>query len=596
MAGVCPLEGQVLGGQDSESQFVLGPALGKGSFGEVRSAERVSDGLGVAVKLQEATDAEGRATSSHLNNEHAVMSALAQCQGFPKAFALGSTQNHYYLVMSRLGPSLHEVHEKCGNRFSIKSITMLALRSISRLESLHSKGFVHCDIKPENFLMGPGNDINKLFLVDFGLSFRWQAPNGKHIRYRDGKHGITGTLRYCSLNAHGGIELSRRDDLESLFYTLIFLAKGQLPWQGQTGTKEAKRQKVFEKKKNIPLQELCKELPVQYIHILEYIRGLKFDAAPNYDYCRDLMNQALAGVGERDDEVYDWMSPDSRILGHLQRMKRPIDGHAEYTPPAKRQRNFHPEELQKTQWVITVTRNHEGMVQRYAREQSYNNLVDWLKRNEWGSDSGLYITSINHSMEGEANSMWTCVLSSNTDYISQQIKKCSSPLSAEEWVKRKRQNGYQVTCISGHVQNSCVVVVISRKKEDPPLQAMTFAEIFPRMWVEAHWKLGYYITSLGNAGVYWLVVMSKNPETYTRQWFQTSHTYPAKSIKERWATGFRITSIASKDKLFAIIMSQLTNRATSQGYNCSYTWPHEYVEEAQQQHRYVSSITWKIDG
>eukprot|EP00002_Diphylleia_rotans_P001384 TRINITY_DN10777_c0_g1_i1.p1 TRINITY_DN10777_c0_g1~~TRINITY_DN10777_c0_g1_i1.p1 ORF type:complete len:595 (-),score=116.48 TRINITY_DN10777_c0_g1_i1:776-2560(-) len=594
MATPYVFDGQVIGGSETETQYVLKQAIGKGSFGEVRLAERLSDGEIFAVKLQEMYDQNGTLTNSHLNTEYEVMKALERFPGFPRALMNGSLQRHYYLVMSRLGPSLHELHERYSKRFTLKTVLCLASRALRILESIHGRGYVHSDIKPENFLMGHGTDSNVLYIVDFGLSLRWLTTNGRHIKYRDGKIGITGTLRYCSLNTHAGIELSRRDDLESLIYTMIYLLKGNLPWQGQTGTKEEKRKRVFEiKQKTLP-RDLCQEFPQAFTQLLEYVRTLKFDSNPDYGYCRDLIERSLSVIGAQDDGCFEWSGPNGAQATN--RSKRPNEATPEYLPPTKRFCYIAQDEINKAQWIVTVTRCHDGQTQNYARELDYNQLVEWLKANGWGSDHGLYITSLVHSLEPDGSTMWNCILSSNTNYTSQQIKKCSSPISAEAWAKKKRQEQYQVTCISGHVQNSCVVVVVSRTEEPPPPQAMTFCEFFPRCWIESQWKLGYFITSLGVAGVYWLVVMSRDSNTYSRQWFQTSLAFPAQAIKDRWGTGFRVTAMASKEKVFALVMSQLVARATSQGYNCSPVWPMQYITDAKAQNRYVSGIAWKMDG
>jgi casein kinase 1 len=131
--------------------------------------------------------------------------------------------------MELLGPSLENLSGQLGKRFSLKTTLMLADRMLRRIEYVHSKGFVHRDIKPDNFLMGTGSKSAKLYLIDFGLSKRY-ISNGKHIKYEEGK-ALTGTARYASLNTHLGIEPTRRDDLESLFFCLTYFVLGVLPWQ-----------------------------------------------------------------------------------------------------------------------------------------------------------------------------------------------------------------------------------------------------------------------------------------------------------------------------------------------------------------------------
>lgn len=129
-----------------------------------------------------------------------------------------------------------------------------------RLEYLHMKNFVHRDLKPENFCMGLGRQRHITFLIDLGLCKRY-AQHGKHIAYREGR-SLTGTARYCSINSHLGIELTRRDDIESLGYILVYFARGSLPWQGiPAKSKKHKQDRIMEKKLQTPIHVLCRGLP-----------------------------------------------------------------------------------------------------------------------------------------------------------------------------------------------------------------------------------------------------------------------------------------------------------------------------------------------
>ena len=130
------------------------------------------------------------------------------------------------------------------------------------MEYIHSCGFVHRDIKPDNFLVGIGADANHVFVIDFGLAKKYRNPRTNlHIQYKEGKN-LTGTARYASLHAHMGLEQSRRDDLESLCYVFMYFLRGSLPWQGLTAKSKAdKYRKILESKMSNTSEILCKGFP-----------------------------------------------------------------------------------------------------------------------------------------------------------------------------------------------------------------------------------------------------------------------------------------------------------------------------------------------
>ena len=127
---------------------------------------------------------------------------------------------------------------------------------------MHSNRFIHRDLKPDNLAVGLGSRSNIIYLFDFGLAKQYKNPKTrKHIPYRDNKE-LTGTVRYASLNTHLGIEQSRRDDLESLGFVLVYFHHGFLPWQGlQAKTQKEKYQKILNKMLNTYIESLNLGLP-----------------------------------------------------------------------------------------------------------------------------------------------------------------------------------------------------------------------------------------------------------------------------------------------------------------------------------------------
>lgn len=211
------------------------------------------------------------------------------------------------LVIDLLGPSLEDLFVYCGRRFSLKTVLMLADQMITRIEFLHSKGYLHRDIKPDNFLMGLGRKANQVYIIDFGLAKRYRdSTTNRHIPYREHKN-LTGTARYASCNTHLGIEQSRRDDLESIGYVLLYFLRGSLPWQGlKAATKKQKYDKISEKKLSTPIEVLCKSHPVEFASYFHYCHSLTFDQRPDYGFLRRLFRDLSDREGHQFDHVFDW--------------------------------------------------------------------------------------------------------------------------------------------------------------------------------------------------------------------------------------------------------------------------------------------------
>ncbi|OAF67599.1 hypothetical protein A3Q56_04678 [Intoshia linei] len=162
-------------------------------------------------------------------------------------------------------------------------------------------------MKPDNFLMGIKNQCNKVFLVDYGLSKKYRdSRTRKHIAYREDKN-LTGTARYASINAHLGIEQSRRDDMESLGYVFMYLLRGSLPWQGlKAATKKQKYDKISEKKMMTQIETLTHGFPTEFAMYLNYCRSLGFEENPDYIYLRQLFRIFFRTLNYSYDYIYDW--------------------------------------------------------------------------------------------------------------------------------------------------------------------------------------------------------------------------------------------------------------------------------------------------
>ena len=301
--------------------------IGSGRFGDVYYGYCNESGREVAIKKETS-----HGTGS-LNNETKILRTMNGFVGIPQYYSSYFYKGSSVLAQTLLGENLESLFQKCGKRFSLKTTYMLADQMISRIEALHKKNFVHRDITPTNFMIGRAfnhqkkaekvnyensNQSNTVFIIDFGLTTEYRNPfNQEHIPMQEEKPFL-GTARYASVNVHMGKEVSRRDDLESLAYILIYFAKGSLPWQGiKTRNKKKKYDLSLEKKLSFDNGELFKGLPEEFEIFLKAVRKLEFQEEPNYAFYRKLFRNALINMGEIYDYKFDWIIQRGQLSTHL---------------------------------------------------------------------------------------------------------------------------------------------------------------------------------------------------------------------------------------------------------------------------------------
>ena len=283
-------------------KYQLKEVVGQGSFGQIFKAIVKGSEAVVAIKVEKKTNH----SFMTLTRESKTLSELNGCVGFPNLYAYGKEDKYNFMVISLLGLNLEKLLKISGRLFSMKTVLMLADQMLTRIETLHGKNYIHRDIKPENFVMGSGSTSKNLFLIDFGLARRYQNNDGVHIEYKESK-GLIGTARYASINAHMGTEQSRRDDLEAIGYTLVYFAKGKLPWQNITASnKHEKYLKIANLKMKTPPEELCKGLPKAFESYMNYVKELGFTEEPNYKYLKKLFRKLFLESGCDFDYAYDW--------------------------------------------------------------------------------------------------------------------------------------------------------------------------------------------------------------------------------------------------------------------------------------------------
>ena len=278
--------------------------IGQGSFGDIYEAYYNNEKY--ALKFENR-----KKNYNLLQNEAAIINYL-KGQNIPFVKSFGFTAQYNILVMQLLGKSLENLLME-RKIFSLKTVCMAGYQMINILEFIHEKHILHRDIKPDNFVMGLDELSNIVYLIDFGLAKKYRSMTTLIQYPMVKKNKLTGTARYASINALKGYEHSRRDDLESVGYILIYFLKGKLPWQGiHTKTKEEKYQKILEKKVEISSTELCDGIPKEFVEFLEYIKNLGYNEKPEYGMLRHLFDNIMEKNKFNYDYIYDWTTLEEK--------------------------------------------------------------------------------------------------------------------------------------------------------------------------------------------------------------------------------------------------------------------------------------------
>lgn len=382
--------------------YRVGKKIGEGSFGIIFEGINMLNNTSVAIKFEPR-----KCEAPQLRDEYRSYRILSGSQGIPQAYFFGQEGVHNILIIDLLGPSLEDLFDWCNRKFSLNTVIQVAKQMIERVQTIHDHNLIYRDIKPDNFLIGrphsPG--ANEVYIVDFGMAKQYRDPKSKvHIPYRE-KKALSGTARYMSINTHLGREQSRRDDLESLGHVFMYFLRGSLPWQGlKAPTNKQKYEKIGLKKQSTSIQELCYGYPIQFSQYLTYVRNLKFDETPDYEYLINLMNKALISIGEQPHEDYelihyDWMDLNGgRGWDSTVNRKSNLHGYGNAHPPQQKLRRqpYQPlpnlQQSPRTNTALNNNRkkNYGTMDQPPSNQMDDVNSEESYERRKKGCLRGLF--------------------------------------------------------------------------------------------------------------------------------------------------------------------------------------------------------------
>uniref|UniRef100_A0A162ACT5 non-specific serine/threonine protein kinase n=1 Tax=Daucus carota subsp. sativus TaxID=79200 RepID=A0A162ACT5_DAUCS len=454
--------------------------LGKGGFGQVYVGRRVSggtertgaDAIEVALKFE------------HRNSKGCNCGPPYEWQVYRSSYFANSPQKtaerwlradfeSNFQVMDILGPSLWDVWNSLGQSMSPNMVACIAVEAISILEKLHLKGFVHGDVKPENFLLGqPGSpDEKKLFLVDLGLASRWKdSSSGQHVEYDQRPDIFRGTIRYASVHAHLGRTGSRRDDLESLAYTLIFLIKGRLPWQGYQGDNKSF---LVCKKKMSTSPELIYHYNVADTRLRQHVEkgnedGLYISCVASAANLWALIMDAGTGFCSQVYELSaiflhkDWIMEQWEKNYYISSIAGASNGSS----------------------LVVMSKGTPYTQQSYKVSESFP--FKWINK-KW--KEGFHVTSMT-----TAGNRWGVVMSRNSGYSDQVVEL--DFLYPSEGIHRRWENGYRITSMAATADQSAFILSVPRRKMTDETQETLRTSAFPSTHVKEKWSKNLYIASL----------------------------------------------------------------------------------------------------
>jgi serine/threonine protein kinase len=257
------------------NKYELLEQIGVGEFGIIYKGRNIRTNEEVAIKTETTNN-----NISLLKNEANVYQYIGNRTGFPNLKWYGRNNDYYFLVMPLLGDSIEKTIK--NNKVYLNAeIKMLATQMIKQIQIIHELNLLHRDIKPANFLFGLGINKSVLHLIDFGFCKQYITSDNKHIPFKTNK-SIIGTPSFISTNIHNGNEPSRRDDIESIVYIMIYMQLGYLPWNNIHNTNRiAQYNEIYLAKMNI---QNIQNIQNYIIELLDYCRHLRFDETPNYQY------------------------------------------------------------------------------------------------------------------------------------------------------------------------------------------------------------------------------------------------------------------------------------------------------------------------
>lgn len=295
-------------------KYEIEECIGRGGYGDIYGAKIPGKSKVYALKLEDKQSEKNEGKDPKklsLNKEIQCIKELQDSLDIPRFIDSGETDRYLYYVMELLGPSLSTVRKELSSqKFTLSTTLRVGIKMLRIIQHVHRHGYIHCDVKPSNFLLRP-DCLHFLVLSDFGLMRRYvkgDDTNGSHIEKKL-SIGFNGTRKYASPNSLDENTLSRKDDLVSWLYSLYEMKNGYLPWSTK------KKDEMKQMKSHFTAIQYFNTMPSEVQDVCQYITSLDFDEEPNYDWIVDSLLKAMNRLKIKTTDPFDWEGfSDNHIL------------------------------------------------------------------------------------------------------------------------------------------------------------------------------------------------------------------------------------------------------------------------------------------
>ena len=369
-------ESEIFLGKTIINKYHIIKKIRRGSQAQVYLGENVKTFEQYAIKVE-----KNKQENCLLKNEIYMLSNLQSTttqknNGIVEMFSCANYKGYLILIEKLLGKSLDLLFLDLSKKFTLLDICQIALQCLDRIEFVHSKGIIHCDIKPENFVIGI-EDPNVLYLIDFGLGQKYiSLKTGKHIEFKFTGY-MTGTARYASRNALRGKCLSRRDDIESLMYMILYFLAKKLPWQGlKAKNLGEKYKKIYNYKKEFNYKSFCKNYPIEVTNLFDYVYSLAFNEKPSYQYMREMFKKILEQNNLFIKDFFSWMDKKEYEDINTEKRRAISETKDKYNENKKKIRTSITGNLKESTVAVTNLRLSRINSSKINLEESHNDNIN----------------------------------------------------------------------------------------------------------------------------------------------------------------------------------------------------------------------------